>query len=100
MMTMQKEHLEVREAPPDQPPRESTEQSPTVIAALESLTDKQQEVIRLKFQGGLSYQEIAEVMEITANHVGVLIHTALKTIREKLHCSELNSPGMRARTFR
>lgn len=56
----------------------------SVFAMLDSLPAKQQEVIRLKFQGGLSYREIACVMDITVNHVGVLIHTGLKTIRERL----------------
>jgi DNA-directed RNA polymerase specialized sigma24 family protein len=41
----------------------------------------------------VSYAEIAHVMEITVNHVGVLIHTALKTVRERMKTSELNSRG-------
>lgn len=55
-----------------------------VLAAVDSLTDRQQEVVRLKFQGGLSYREIAEVMDTTVNNVGVLLHTAIKTIRVRL----------------
>jgi RNA polymerase sigma-70 factor (ECF subfamily) len=51
---------------------------------VKQLNDRQQEAIRLKFQSGLSYKEIAEVMDITVNHVGVLLHNAIKTIREKL----------------
>jgi RNA polymerase sigma factor (sigma-70 family) len=48
------------------------------------LPQRQQEAVRLKFQGGLSYREIAEVMDTTANNVGVLLHTAIRTIRDKL----------------
>ena len=51
---------------------------------LEGLPPRQQEVIRLKFQGGLSYRQIGEVMDLTVSHVGVLIHTALKTVRGSL----------------
>ena len=40
--------------------------------------------MRLKFQGGLSYREIAEVMDTTVNNVGVLLHTAIKSIRTHL----------------
>ena len=66
--------------------------SPEISAFMQSLPDSQQEALRLKFQAGLSYAEIAKVMEITANHVGVLIHTALKTIREQMKASEVNAP--------
>jgi RNA polymerase sigma-70 factor (ECF subfamily) len=66
------------------------------MAAIGCLSSKQQEVIRLKFQGGLSYQEIANVMDITANHVGVLIHTALKNIREHMTGAETDSSEARA----
>lgn len=59
-------------------------ESRNVLAMLETLPERQQEVIRLKFQAGLSYREIANVMDLTVNHVGVLIHTGLKTIRERL----------------
>ena len=55
-----------------------------VLALIETLPPRQQEAVRLKFQGELSYREISEVMNTTANNVGVLIHTALKSIREKL----------------
>ncbi len=55
-----------------------------ILAFVGELPDRQQEVVRLKFQGGLSYREIAEVMETTANNVGVLLHTAIKSIRTRL----------------
>ena len=55
-----------------------------VLALVAGLPDRQQEAVRLKFQGGLSYREIAEVMNTTANNVGVLLHTAIKSIREQL----------------
>ena len=51
------------------------------MAALPAL---QQEVLRLKFQAGLSYQEIAEVTGKSVSHVGVLLHEGLKSIRERV----------------
>jgi RNA polymerase sigma factor (sigma-70 family) len=48
-----------------------------------TLPPRQQEVLQLKFQNDLSYQQIAEITKTTANNVGVLIHTALKTLRER-----------------
>src|SRR3954463_2116515 len=54
-----------------------------LMKILATLPPRQQEVLQLKFQNGLSYQQIAEITKTTANNVGVLIHTALKTLREK-----------------
>jgi RNA polymerase sigma-70 factor (ECF subfamily) len=48
-----------------------------------TLPPRQQEVIQLKFQSDLSYQQIAKIMQTTANNVGVLLHTALKTLRQR-----------------
>jgi len=59
-----------------------------VMGLLESLSDMQQEALRLKFQGGLSYREIATVMDITVNHVGVIIHNAIKALRERMLAQE------------
>lgn len=57
--------------------------TPAVFELLDSLNEAQAEALRLKFQGGLSYKEIAAVMDITANHVGVIIHNAIKALRER-----------------
>jgi len=38
-----------------------------------TLPPRQQEVLQLKFQNDLSYQQIAEITKTTANNVGVLI---------------------------
>lgn len=58
-----------------------------ILSLLDRLPALQQEAIRLKFQSGLTYREIARVMEQSVSHVGVLIHTGLKTLRERV-CRE------------
>lgn len=58
------------------------------VAYVASLPARQQEAVRLKFQGGLSYREIAEVMETSVSNVGVLLHTAIKTIRGQMTDAE------------
>jgi RNA polymerase sigma factor (sigma-70 family) len=55
-----------------------------ILDLVERLPANQQEVIRLKFQGGLTYREISRVTGLTVSHVGVLIHTGLKSIRLRL----------------
>ena len=62
---------------------EQHEASGFLIKILATLPPRQQEVLQLKFQNDLSYQEIAEITKTTKNSVGVLIHTALKTLRQK-----------------
>ncbi len=55
-----------------------------LLAAVATLPPRQQEAVRLRFQGGLSYADIAGVMETSTSNVGVLLHTAMKSLRERL----------------
>jgi RNA polymerase sigma-70 factor (ECF subfamily) len=54
---------------------------------MEALPENQREVVRLKFQNGMSYKEIATVTELTVSNVGFLIHTALATLRMRATAS-------------
>ncbi len=51
---------------------------------LQHLPPNQREVVRLKFQNGLSYKEIAHITNLSVSNVGFLIHTALKTLRQQM----------------
>ncbi len=55
-----------------------------INAALALLPENQREVVRLKFQTGLSYKEISDVTKLSVTNVGFLLHTALKTLRAQL----------------
>ena len=59
---------------------------------LPNLPDNQQEALRLKFDGSLSYKAITKVLETTPGNVGVMIHAGLKKLREQLNPSENHSP--------
>jgi RNA polymerase sigma-70 factor (ECF subfamily) len=63
---------------------EREESARQVLQAFAGLPDNQQEVLRLKFQGGLSYREISRVTSLSVTNVGFLIHTGLKSIRTRL----------------
>lgn len=63
---------------------ERDEQMARVMRCLDRLSGNQREVILLKFQQGLSYQEIVEVTGLTSGNVGFLIHTGLKRLRDLL----------------
>lgn len=49
---------------------------------IQRLTPNQREVVLLKFQQGLSYEEISKVTGLSSGNVGFLLHNALKRLRE------------------
>lgn len=63
---------------------ERSESRALVSEQLQSLPTNQQEVIRLKFQHGLSYKEISAVTGLSVSNVGFLMHTGIKTLRKRL----------------
>ena len=85
MMYLGEEAMELREAEQPMPfdRLEQKEAAGFLLRIVATLPARQQEVIQLKFQNDLSYQQIAKIMKTTANNVGVLLHTALKTLRQR-----------------
>jgi RNA polymerase sigma-70 factor (ECF subfamily) len=85
MMYLEEEIIESRRGEEPMPFEqiEQREAGGFLMKILATLPPRQQEVLQLKFQNDLSYQEIAEITKTTANSVGVLIHTALKTLRHR-----------------
>jgi len=59
---------------------------------LSGLSLNQREVVRLKFQHQLSYQQIAAVTSLSVGNVGFLLHTALKTLRGRLEKLDHSRP--------
>ena len=62
---------------------ERVETQAAVRGLIEHLPPNQQEVIRLKFQNGFSYKEIARITELSVTNVGFLIHTAVSRLRRE-----------------
>jgi RNA polymerase sigma-70 factor (ECF subfamily) len=63
---------------------EHAEQFDRVLELLVALPANQQEVVRLKFQEGLPYKAISEITGLSVSNVGYLLHTAVKTLRERI----------------
>jgi RNA polymerase sigma factor (sigma-70 family) len=63
---------------------ETKDESARALRFLARLPRAQQEVLRLRFQSGLSYKEIASVTGQSMGNVGWLIHTGLKSLRAQL----------------
>src|SRR5438093_13766876 len=85
MQYLDEELIEAHEAEQPMPfaRLEQQEAAGFLLKIVATLPPRQQEVLQLKFQNDLSYQQIAKITNTTANNVGVLIHTALKTLRQK-----------------
>lgn len=85
MIRMDDEHLEGRSAT-DRPssPRQGAVGTTRLMSLMHTLPERQQEILRLKFQGGLSYRQIADVMDLTVSNVGFLLHVSIKALREQL----------------
>ncbi len=62
-----------------------------ITKLLGRLTPNQRDVIILKFQQGLSYQEIHHITGLGTGNIGFLIHTGLKQIRSLLRQESTNS---------
>lgn len=63
---------------------DSQEKLRLVFGFLELLPDKQKEIFQLREVEGLTYEEIAEYLEISIEQVKVNLHRARKTLRDYL----------------
>ena len=57
--------------------------------ALATLSEREQEIIRLRFAGGLGNQEVAKVLRLRPGHVAVLLYRALRKLRAQLEQDSL-----------
>jgi len=60
---------------------EHAETQAAILRMIDRLPPNQQEVVRLKFQSGFSYKEIARITSLSVSNVGFLIHTAVARLR-------------------
>ena len=62
----------------------STERSNHLKKAIQQLTNRQKEIIYLRFYSGLSYEEISEVTALKYQSIRNLFSNALKELRKVL----------------
>ena len=86
MSVVENQTMERLEVAGDDPAEaaEREEAHSEVLRYLDRLPPNQKEVIRLKFQGDMSYKEISEVTSLSVSNVGFLMHTGLKRMRHML----------------
>jgi len=75
---------------------EASELAEHLREALADLDARQAQVFCLACLDGLSYQEIAEQLSVTVNHVGVLLNRARAALRERL---QAHGPTAAAQRF-
>ena len=63
---------------------EASEDARRLLAVLADLPERQQEILRLKFQEGMSYRQISAVTGASIGNVGVILHGAIRTLRARL----------------
>lgn len=68
---------------------EKREVAGQVAVALAQLPGNQQDVIRLKFQDGFSYKEIAGITGLSVSNVGFLLHKGIRTLRDQFRAAGL-----------
>jgi RNA polymerase sigma-70 factor (ECF subfamily) len=89
-VTQKQSRMRSLDADPDRQPAsqptqealvERQESAAQILALLEKLPPREQEVVRLKLQNELSYREISRVTGLSVSNVGYLIHVAIRKIR-------------------
>jgi RNA polymerase sigma factor (sigma-70 family) len=71
-------------APPDSA-TERKDDTTRLRTLMKSLPERQRELVRLKFEAGLSYRDIAAATGLTVTNVGTLLHHAVQSLREQFH---------------
>jgi RNA polymerase sigma-70 factor (ECF subfamily) len=79
-------------AAPDPPPEsnvERSEQLETLRRVLLGLSEREREIIRLRFVAELPHREIGKAMGLRPGNVAVILYRALKKLREQFEREEI-----------
>ena len=90
MQTVADKRIELSDAAKHEPSfvLERKETASRVGLIIDDLPANQREVLALRFEHDLSYRDIAAVTSLTVSNVGYLIHTAIRTLRERLAAAD------------
>ncbi len=90
LQSLDESHAPPTVGPDDDPHRllEKGDDTRRVLAAVRELSPTYQEVLRLRFQEELSYKEISAITRHSVSNVGVLIHTAIRQVRQRMRVAD------------
>jgi RNA polymerase sigma-70 factor (ECF subfamily) len=60
-----------------------------LLAAVARLSEREQEIIRLKFVAGLTNRTIAKMMKLSEGNVAVILYRAIRKLRQRLGVGEV-----------
>ena len=63
---------------------ERSEERTRMNGRISALPERDQELLRLKFQEGLSYKQISAVTDLSVSNIGFILHRALRRLRSEL----------------
>jgi len=66
----------------------ASEQETALLNALKNLSERQREIIYLRYESGLEYEAIAEIMDLKMDSARKLVFRAIKALRQAM-----NNPG-------
>jgi RNA polymerase sigma factor (sigma-70 family) len=61
------------------------EREDRLVKMVAELPERERELVRLKFQVGLSYKEIEEITGISQGNIGYFLHRAVKELKDRWH---------------
>jgi RNA polymerase sigma-70 factor (ECF subfamily) len=61
----------------------ATEEGRRIWDLVAGLPLQQREIVKLKFEAGLSYKEMAEILKTSVSTIGVQLHEAMETLRSR-----------------
>jgi RNA polymerase sigma-70 factor (ECF subfamily) len=61
----------------------ATEEGRRIWDMVAGLPLQQREIVKLKFEAGLSYKEMAEILKTSVSTIGVQLHEAMETLRSR-----------------
>lgn len=93
MQSVDAARLEVPVGPGPQEAVLGQDEQERVLACLGGLPERQQTLLRLKFQEGLSYKEMARQTDLSVSNVGFILHQAIRALRERLGAGSLINQG-------
>lgn len=75
-------------APSVEEQTERSEELARLLATVRTLPERDQEIIGLKFIGGLNNRQIGQAMGLRAGHVAVILYRAIRRLRDLLEKEE------------
>jgi RNA polymerase sigma-70 factor (ECF subfamily) len=77
------EHDRVSEDPSPDERAMATEEGRQIWDMVAGLPLQQREIVKLKFEADLSYKEMAEILKTSVSTIGVQLHEAMETLRNR-----------------